>query len=116
MTTVDMHSSCFVYLDANGYGVASAGPTGHNEKWTITGSAASVSSNTNEASCIVHKAPVGFTPVPGTQIGTSALGSTGSTFGPGITLWPGQNIVAVWAGGDAGALATLMFWGEREFA
>lgn len=74
-----------------------------------------MTTNVNEAQCYVYNGPQGpFTPVAQDLLGATSTGSTGDSFGPSITIWPGQLLIAVWQGGDAGQVATMSYWGSRQ--
>lgn len=94
-----------VVLDGSGNGVASIQPTAL-ETWTVTTIAVHVSSNTAEPTAQVY---VG-TQAPGSLIGSTYTGSLDSSDG----TWqvnPNQPIICAWAGGDAGATATMSLLG-----
>jgi hypothetical protein len=99
---------------------AAAGPRVPGEAWNITGAAVSVlppagsQTPVNESACSVYNQPVGPFPVnPQNLLGATFTGSSGDSFGPTVTIQPGQHLLAVWSGGDAGQLATLSYWGTR---
>jgi hypothetical protein len=114
LPTLQFSGSASVTLDGSGGGQAQAGPKVPGESCTITGVAVSVATNLDEAQCYVYAAAAGpFTPAPGQLLGATSTGSTGDSMGPAVTLWPGQQLVASWQGGDAGEAATMSYWGTR---
>lgn len=111
---IPLNGSALVVLNGAGNGQAAAGPRVPGESWQVSGVAVSVATNTSEALCYVYNGAAGpFTPSPGQLLGATDTGSTGDSFGPGITLWPGQQLIAAWQGGDPGQTATMSFWGTR---
>jgi hypothetical protein len=116
MTNFDMHDIALTTLDANGSGTASAGPAHHGEIWTITGVTVNVSTVVKEAQAFVYRSTNAgpFNVAYATLIGTTATGSSGGNFGPNITMYPGQILVARWANGDASVGAVMTYWGTRS--
>lgn len=113
--TIPLAGSAEVTLSGAGNGQAAAGPRVPGESWQITGVAVSAATNANEALCYVYAAPAGpFTPGPQQLLGATDTGSTGDTLGPAVTIWPGQQLLAAWQGGDPGAVATMSYWGTRQ--
>jgi hypothetical protein len=101
--------SVIVVLDGSGNGQASVGPTRPREHWQLSGASVVVSTHIKEALCSVF---VGPQPTNSYFIDTTATGSTGDICSLGKEdIQPGQLIWAVWSGGDAGAIATLIAHG-----
>jgi hypothetical protein len=114
LPTLNFSGSASVTLNGSGGGQAQAGPKVPGESWQVTGVAVSVATNVNEAQAYVYSAAAGpFTPAAGQLLGATSSGSTGDSMGPAVTLWPGQQLVATWEGGDAGEVATMSYWGTR---
>lgn len=112
--TIGLNSSAQTVLDGSGNGQASAGPKVPGETWQITGVAVSVATSTDEALCYVYAAAAGpFEPQASQLLGATDTGSTGDSFGPAVTLAPGQVLLASWQGGDHGQTATMSYWGTR---
>ena len=95
-----------VTLDSNGNGTASLGPQRVREHWQPTSASVSVATNTKEAQCSVYMGTVANST---TFLGQTATGSTGDTCGfNGQDMQTGMQIFAVWKGGDAGSVATVV--------
>lgn len=100
-----------VTLDANGNGQVSLGPQVVRERWNPAQATVSASTNALEARCAIY---LGIANVAGLLLGQTATGSSGDTYGFGaFEMQPGQSIVAVWEGGDPGAVATIALMGEK---
>ncbi len=100
-----------VVLDGSGNGQITLGPSITREHWDLVSADVSVSTAVLEATCVLYQATG---PTPTQRLGGTATGSTGDTCGlTGVTLMPGQVILAVWAGGDAGKTATLAIVGTK---
>jgi hypothetical protein len=64
-----------------------------------------------EALCSLY---LGVGPTAGQLLGTTRTGATGDTFGfGGLSLLPGQSLLARWTGGDPGATATFGIFGTK---
>lgn len=112
MRTQPFTRTASVVLNGSGNGTASIGPTITNEVWTVAVAAVSASSNTNEAIC---KTYAGAAVSASTFVDGTTWGSTGdSTSSFGAPVYSGQRVFAVWTGGDAGAVATLVINGTRQ--
>ena len=110
-TQLPLNTSASVILDANGDGVAQCGPRLPGTSWQPATVAVSVATNDLEAQCNVF---LGITPQAGSLIGATSTGSTGDSDDlGGQPIWPGQQIIAQWTGGDPGSLATLSVFGEQ---
>lgn len=111
MTRIQLQQSSFVQLDGSGNGRVAIGPAVVRERWAPTQVTVSVSSTVLQATCALY---LGIGAVPGRLLGESSTGSSGDTYGfGGFEMQPGQNLIAVWTGGDAGATATIAVYGER---
>lgn len=111
MRTLNLTAIATCTLDGSGNGQAATGPTGTREAWQPATAAVSASSNTSEATAKVFAgAQVG----QGTFVDGTTWGSTGdSTNSFTQPVYPGQQVFAVWTGGDPGATATLVVSGTR---
>lgn len=114
MRTLPITASAVVVLDGSGNGTASIGPTSSGERW-IGGFTAAVRASTNvkEAIASVY---CGAGVSPAYYVGGTSWGSTGDSTSntPGLAV--GQNVFAVWTGGDAGSTAYLSVTGTRQVA
>ena len=100
-----------VVLDSNGVGTVSFGPARPREKWTVQRVAVQVSSGTLEAQAKLYRGTVGV----GSYISGTVTGSTGDTDDAlSEVLWSGETLSVQWTGGDAGATATVTYWGEID--
>lgn len=106
MQTLPLSESAQVVL-VDGSGSVSIGPLGQGEVWNVTSAAVQVSTNDNEATCVVQFA--------GIVADVALWGSTGggSTAVSGI-LRTGQVVTASWTGGDSGSIAYLNVFGTRQ--
>lgn len=101
-----------VVLDGSGNGKARTGPAGARETWTPAVASVSVSSNVSEAQCRIY---VGPSADPQYFVDGTLSGSTGDSTDR-VAAQPvrlGWFIWAAWAGGDAGATATLNVTGTK---
>lgn len=106
-----LNASAQVTLDGSGNGKAQLGPKLPGTSWQVDTVAVSASSNASEAQCNLY---LGLSPVAGSLIGATATGSTGDSDDlAGANIWPGQLLIAVWAGGDPGAVATISVYGTQ---
>lgn len=110
---VPLRESAVVKLNASGNGTASIGPISARERWSPDNVHVSVSSNTNEASCLIY---VGDAAIQqnfrdGTFSGSSG-DSTDKINADKVSV--GQKIWAVWSGGDGGATASLSVTGTKQ--
>lgn len=103
-----------VTLDSNGDGQVSAGPTGFGETWTNVQASVHCATNTTEATCKVY---AGAAASPQFFADGTTWGSTGdsSTNLPPV-ITGGQQVFAVWSGGDASTTAYLTLTGTRNVA
>lgn len=112
MRSIPLNASAQVTLDASGNGTASVGPTAQGETWTA-GFVAGVhcSTNVNEATMRLY---CGGGVSPGYYVGGTTFGSTGDSSSDTPQMQVGQNVFAVWSGGDPGATAYLSINGTRQ--
>jgi hypothetical protein len=114
MQTIALSESASVVLDSTGSGTASIGPINSGEVWTDVTASCHVVTNTNEGTCRFY---VGSGPTPDNFAGGTSWGSTGNSgFSSGQTAVVGQQVWAVWSGGDAGATAYLGVSGTSTVA
>jgi hypothetical protein len=101
-----------VVLDGSGNGTAKVGPTGAREVWSPAVASVSAATNVNEASCKIY---VGDQPTPANFTDGTLSGSTGDSTDrvAGSQVPLGWYVWAVWAGGDAGSVATLNVTGTK---
>lgn len=104
--------SASVTLDGTGAGTASLGPSFPRESWTVQVASVSASTNVKEATAKVYAGPQAAQPwfADGTTWGST--GDSTSSFSAPVYL--GSKVIAVWSGGDAGAIATLVVTGTRK--
>lgn len=110
-----LYESASVTLDGSGNGSVRLGPVGPRELWQPTTARVSASSNTAEASCKVYAGPAAQQQyyVDGTLSGSTG-DSTDAISGYVIGRTQSAFVWAVWAGGDAGANATLIVAGTKS--
>lgn len=102
-----------VVLDGSGNGTVSVGPTRPREHWQVLGASVKVSTNNLEARCSIYVGPQVADPY---FISTSITGSSGDSCGLGNKdIQSGQQIWAVWTGGDPGSIATLKVEGTYSY-
>jgi len=114
MTTVPIVAgTATVIFNGSGNGTARLGPSGSSEVWAPAVASFSASTNTKEAACQIY---VGDQPIQANFVDGSLSGSTGDSTGRvgAYLLKLGWYVWAVWAGGDAGAVATLKVSGMKE--
>jgi hypothetical protein len=122
--TTDLDENVAVTLDGSGNGTARISPgqaaapgSGVGAArysgltWALTAVAVSVATNTAEAeaSCYVSRGIQAAG--PNELQGTTQQGSTGDTCTVTASLLPGDWVTVKWAGGDAGAVATMRVTG-----
>lgn len=109
--TTPLNSSGSVRLDANGNGIVALGPQG-SAVWALTVAAVSTSTSVKVPQCSVY---MGTSAVPANLVDGTFTGNLDSTDRvSGWPLLPGQQVWAVWSGGDAGATATLSIIGTER--
>ena len=110
--TVALSKSASVTLNGSGGGTANLGPSAPGEVWFPSSVSVSATSNTNEA---IAKVYIGGQVSAGTFQDGTTWGSTGdSTSNVSGPVYPGQQVFAVWSGGDSGATATVVVTGSRQ--
>jgi len=107
---LSLSADASVVLNASGNGTAACGPALPGTSWQPTSIAVSVSTNNSEAQCNVY---LGLNAAAGSLLGATSTGSTGDSTDCSQTVWPGQSLIAVWTGGDAGATATMSVFGTK---
>jgi hypothetical protein len=97
--------------DSGGDGTISVGPTAAGEIWQAGFTVAvHCSTNVSEAMCRVY---CGAGASPAYFVGSTTWGSTGDSTTNTPQLQVGQQVWAVWTGGDSGATAYLSITGMR---
>jgi hypothetical protein len=107
---LSLSTSASCILDGDGNGTAAAGPGLPGVSWQPSNIAVSASTNISEAQCYLY---LGILPIPASLQAATATGSTGDSTGFSATVWPGQQLIAVWSGGDPGATATMAITGTQ---
>jgi hypothetical protein len=114
MPTVDLNESNFVTLDSNGNGFVRLGPDEPAAKWLPSVISVSVSTNVNEADCIIYAGPAA---VQAYFVDSTHSGSTGDSTdriqGKTISRTLLRYVWAVWSGGDPGSQATVNVVGDK---
>lgn len=109
-----LNESGSITLDGSGNGTLRLSPDGPHVHWFPAVASVKCSSNTNEASCRIYVGSVvndqNF--VDGTLSGSTG-DSSNSVAGYEIARTRDPYIFAVWAGGDAGATATMQLVGTK---
>jgi hypothetical protein len=103
--TLPLDEAATVTLDANGNGQVSLGPLSSRVTWVVLGAAVRVSTAVKEPICDVYNSS------KGNLLGGTFTGSN-DQIGLQVTLRGGR-ILAIWQGGDAGAVATLSITGTQ---
>jgi hypothetical protein len=100
-------------LDGVGNGQTFIGPP-HGTRWLLNLANVSTTSTVNQPTCTLFRgsqsAPNLAEPVDSTNTGNQA--ATGKA--AAVPFFAGQGLWAVWAGGDAGAVATLRAYGQQR--
>lgn len=114
-TQLSLNTSASVVLGSSGpgagNGTASIGPNLPGVSWQPETIAVSVSTNNSEAQCNIY---LGIAPQAASLLGATSTGSTGDSTDCSATVWPGQSLIAVWTGGDPGAIATMSVFGTKQ--
>lgn len=112
---IALNESGQVTLDGSGNGTVKISPDGPHEQWYPASVSVKATTNTNEATCKIY---VGSQSVDSNFVDGTFSGSSGDSSdrvaGYIIGKRQSQYIIAVWAGGDAGATATLSVVGTKE--
>ena len=109
-------NSVSVTLDGNGNGTAQLGPQYVKEHFQVQSASVAVAplagqtAPLKQATCSIY---VGSSVNSATFYGTTYTGSIGDTCSIGTDIQTGQLVIAVWAGGDVGAIATMSLNGQR---
>lgn len=106
---ISLNTGGTITLDANGGGQVALGPNIPGVAWNVTTVATSGSSMTNIPTLQVYSPVV----APNYLLGGTYSGTLDSD-DISITVWYGQQIVGVYAGGDPGASATLSINGTAS--
>lgn len=111
MRTLPLNTFKQVVLDGSGNGGTSIGPTSQGEIWEAGFTAAvKCTSNIKEAACLIY---CGDQAADTMFNDGTTWGSTGDSSTNTAQLVTGQQVFAVWTGGDPGATATLSVSGSR---
>jgi hypothetical protein len=110
-----LYETLSVTLDGSGNGTARLRPVGSREFWLPDAVAVSASTNVQEAACKIYAGAAAAQQyfVDGTLSGSTG-DSTGKISGHVISRTRDPYIFCVWAGGDAGAVATAVVSGSKE--
>lgn len=113
MRQLTLAKSASITLDGSGDGTAELGPSLPGETWSPESVNISMSGNapSGVATCFIY-AGSGISPGTFKDSTYNVLGAA-STVISGLTLYPGQSVFAVFAGGNPGATATLAVNGTR---
>lgn len=110
--TVPLSTWANVTLDGSGNGTAKVGPTSLREVWTVGAASIRVATATDEAQCSIYAGPDTSAP---NFVDLSFTGSSGdSTTNFAAPVIAGSYVFAVWEGGDAGQVATLVVTGTKD--
>jgi positive regulator of sigma E activity len=103
-----------ITLDGTGAGIAQLGPSITNEQWQPAQVSVNCSANVTTGACQCN-----IYCGSGVNLGTykdgTFSGDSGDTTNAvaGVTLWPGQNVYAVWSSGVPFASASMIVTGTR---
>lgn len=112
MRTLSLTRSVSIALNGSGSGTASLGPVSVNEVWYLTTASISASTAVKEAECQIYMGiDTGQTSFTDSTFYGSSGDSTNRVSGRNLNV--GEQIFAVWSGGDANAIATLVITGTR---
>lgn len=109
MTSRNLQDFRRVTLDGSGNGQVAFGPQRSGTWWTITRVAVTVSTNTLEPTASVYRSVV----EPSRLISSTFVGSRDSDDGLNEDVYPGDQLIVRWTGGDIGATATVSFSGQE---
>jgi hypothetical protein len=113
MTTVPLAQTATVQLDSSGNGAASVGPLSAREVWHPANVHVSVSTATNEAQCTIYVGDDTSSRNLRDGTFTGSSGNSTDTVSADVVR-VGHKVSAVWAGGDALAVATLTVTGSKD--
>lgn len=108
MSEYPLYTSGNVKLDGTGAGTVVLSPK-VGQEWRLTLASVLVSTHVAEPQCSIY---IGGAATPDAFVDgtfTGSLNSTDAVASHPVT--PGQKVIAVWSGGDAGATATLTLRG-----
>ena len=110
--TVDLNVTAVATFSAAGTATASIGPRNQREVWSPLVVSVSASSNVKEAACKVY---CGFDASQPNFVAGTLSGSTGDSSDniTGRIVRAGDQVFAVWTGGDVGAQARLNVTGSK---
>ena len=111
MPTVGLTETVTVVLDGSGNGTAKVGPLSARETWTPATVQVYTATNTLEAECAIY---AGDSVRSATFRGATLNGSTGDSATLAEKIHVGAQVFAVWSGGDAGTVATLVVTGTKD--
>lgn len=98
-------------MNASGNATISLGPTRSRDSWKIDRISVTCTTNTLEATCEIY---VGIGVAQSTFVDSTFTGSSGDTSDAvGKVIRAGENIFAVFTGGDIGATATVNVYGTK---
>ncbi len=103
-----LNVSAQVVLDGSGNGAIRVGPTG--EQWHVTRIMVRATSHIREATATIYQTNIGDM----YQRDITYTGSTGDTSDTQYDITDGDALWVAWAGGDAGATATVTLSGTRS--
>jgi hypothetical protein len=113
--TLNFTASAQVTLDASGNGTAETGPSVPGEIWfpvSVSITCGGAIPDTGTPTLFIY-AGNGISPATFIDSTYNVTGASSSMIA-GKTLYPGQQVFAVWNGGPPGQLATLAVKGERQ--
>jgi hypothetical protein len=110
--TVDLEARAVATFSAAGTATASIGPRNQREVWSPLVASVSASTNVKEASCKIY---AGWDASQPNFVDSTLSGSTGDSSSniAGRTVRAGDQVFAVWTGGDVGAQARLNVTGSK---
>ena len=99
------------FLNSSGAGTASVGPLSFGEYWDVAAVSVRCATNANEATCSIY---AGADSSSRNFVDATTWGSTGdSTSNVGNQVRVGNQVFAVWTGGDVGTQAYVTVSGTR---
>lgn len=107
MPTTQFRRSGQVTLDGSGYGAIRIAPAGRD--WVIQYIAVNVSTTVQESTCVVCADQIGDFYI----VDSTRTGSSGDTTDTVHKVQDGHCLYIVWSGGDAGAIATVVYSGDE---
>ena len=108
--SIGLSQTAIVTLNADGNGMVTLGPSSPGTVWMPTSCVISATSNNSGTTQFaMYQNYI----ADATFAGGSLTGSN-DTASLDMTLYPGQTILGVWSGGDAGATAVLTVYGQQQ--